>query len=257
MAESRTFKVGSPLMTGLDISNWQEDIKRGFDEFYIACPIKVDGIYDVKTRAYTASLCHALGMNAGVEMLNGVTPTLRIRVRNRQLTPDERTRMGQLTVYHNELRKSFSEANPITTISSNGVNLIKGFEGFSGAPYDDGTGVWTIGYGHIEGITPNSPHITEQQGAALLMSDLNHKYAPPVAALGLPLNQNQFDALVSFVYNLGPGVLSTSSSVGQKLHAHDFRGAADAMLAYDHAGGQRLAGLTRRRQAERFLFLKV
>jgi lysozyme len=140
-------------------------------------------------------------------------------------------------------------------ISPNGVNFIKQFEGFSGKPYDDGTGVWTIGYGHIEGVTPHSPHITERQASDLLAQDLDNKYAPSVNALHLPFTQNQFDALVSFVYNLGVGTMSTQYDVGRLLRAKQYHAAADAMLQYDHAGGQRLAGLTRRRQAERTLFL--
>lgn len=255
MVEPRTYKIEAPVMSGEDIKSWQNEIKTLFSQFYISCPIVVDGNYGDSTRSFTASLCHALGMNEVVVMLHGLTPELRVRIRNHQLTPSETIQMNQRGPWRNALRQSWSPN--ITHISAAGVTFIKQFEGFSGKPYDDGTGVWTIGYGHIEGITPRSPHISEPQAAEMLMHDLNNKYAPPVAALQLPLNQNQFDALVSFVYNLGPGVLQSSSSVGSKLRMHDYHGAAEAMLAYDHAGGQRLPGLTRRRQAERALFLKT
>ena len=69
----------------------------------------------------------------------------------------------------------------------------------------------------------------------------------------MPLNKNQIDALCSFVWNLGPG--SMSWDVGRLLRARNYEGAANAMLAYDRAGGQVLPGLVRRRQAERALFL--
>lgn len=141
-------------------------------------------------------------------------------------------------------------------ISPNGVAFIKGFEGFSSAPYDDGTGVWTIGYGHIEGVTPRSPHITEPQAARLLQRDLDRNYAPAVNQLGLPLNQNQFDALVSVVYNLGVGIIGPQHDMGRLLRARQYRQAADSFLEYDHAGGVVMEGLRRRRAAERALFLK-
>ncbi|MDP9117897.1 MAG: lysozyme [Actinomycetota bacterium] len=152
------------------------------------------------------------------------------------------------------LRGELAKRKPhAQVVSVNGVNFIKAFEGFSSAPYDDGTGVWTIGYGHIEGVTPSSPHITEPQASALLQRDLDRSYCPAVNALHVKLTQNQFDALTSFVYNLGVG--SMQWDVGRDVRAGQFRWAADAMLQYDHAGGRVFAGLTRRRHAERALFL--
>jgi lysozyme len=144
-----------------------------------------------------------------------------------------------------------------SAVSPVGVRLIADFEGCILHPYQDSVGVWTIGYGHTEGVGPSSKPLPSKTAAMdLLQSDLDRKYAPPVTRLGLPLNQNQFDALVSLSYNLGPGILDTSHTLGQALARRDFKGAADAILLYDKAGGQRLAGLTRRRQAERALFLK-
>jgi GH24 family phage-related lysozyme (muramidase) len=142
-------------------------------------------------------------------------------------------------------------------ISNTGVSLIKGFEGFSSKPYQDSVGVWTIGYGHTEGVGPNSAHLTEPQASALLKRDLDNKYAPFVNALKLPLNQNQFDALVSFVYNVGPGGVVASTHIGQALRAHAWVAAANDLLEWDKAGGQTLLGLKRRREAERNLFLKA
>jgi GH24 family phage-related lysozyme (muramidase) len=145
-------------------------------------------------------------------------------------------------------------------VSARGTELVKSFEGFGGhppgSPYRDPVGVWTIGYGHIEGVGPGSRRLTEPEAAALLRRDLDAKYAPAVRNLGLPLNQNQFDALVSFVYNVGPGGVSASTQVGRALRAKNWRAAGDALLAWDKAGGRTLPGLTRRRHAERALFLE-
>lgn len=142
----------------------------------------------------------------------------------------------------------------ITRVSADGVNLIKSFEGFVGHPYQDSVGVWTIGYGHTEGVCSSSPHVTEHQAASLLARDLDLKYAPYVAALRLPLNQHQFDALVSFVYNVGPGGIAASTRVGFYLRRRQWRHAADHLMDWDRAGGQVLEGLRRRRAAERTLF---
>lgn len=142
------------------------------------------------------------------------------------------------------------------SISSKGVALISEFEGLSLKPYQDSVGVWTIGYGHTEGVTAHSKPLASKSAAeGLLKRDLDKKYAPYIAALRLPLNQNQFDALVSFVYNVGAGGVSSTTGVGRALRAHDWHAAADHLLDWDKAGGHTLAGLTRRRRAERALFL--
>jgi len=141
-----------------------------------------------------------------------------------------------------------------------GIALIKEFEGFpfGGRPYRDPVGVWTIGYGHTEGVGPHSPRLTERQASELLERDLRQKYEPHIERLPFAklLNQNQFDALVSFVYNLGPVAIAAGTGIGRALRAHEWRRAADEMLRWNIAGGQVFAGLTRRREAERKLFLK-
>jgi len=142
--------------------------------------------------------------------------------------------------------------------SEAGVSLIKEFEGFpfGGRPYQDMVRVWTIGYGHTEGVGPHSPRLTIEQASDLLLDDLNRKYAPHVAQLGVELEQNQFDALVSFVYNCGPGAIG-DTRVGRSLRARQYDAAADALLAWNKAGRQVVPGLVRRRQAERALFLSA
>lgn len=140
-------------------------------------------------------------------------------------------------------------------VGPDGLELIKRFEGYVGTPYRDPVGVWTIGYGHTEGVSAGSPHLTEPEASRLLLADLDGVYARAVNETGIPLTQRQFDATVSFVYNLGVGMLDPIHTFGADLHAHLYTKAADSMLLYDMAGGKRLAGLTTRREAERRLFL--
>lgn len=143
--------------------------------------------------------------------------------------------------------------------SQTGINLIKGFEGKRLVAYDDGVGVWTIGYGTIK--YPNGVRVkkgdtcTEVQAETYLKSDLV-KFENAINRLvKVPLNQNQFDALASFTYNLGETNLSESTLL-RKLNAKDYKGAADQFLVWNKAGGRVLTGLVRRREAERSLFLK-
>ena len=146
--------------------------------------------------------------------------------------------------------------------SAAGAHFIASFEGFRSKPYKDVVGVWTIGYGHTAGVGPKSAPLSQPQALRLLRRDINRVYAPPVAkrakALGLKLTQHEFDALVSAVYNLGPGVLENGRTLAEALHSKNRRRIADALLVYDKAGSppRPLAGLTRRRQAEHALFLK-
>lgn len=141
-------------------------------------------------------------------------------------------------------------------LSKRGAELIEEFEGFSAKPYLDPVGVATIGYGSTAGVTMRSPHVTRAQAEARLMREVDANYGAAVNALGLPLNANQFDALVSFVYNVGPGGVAASTGVGRALRRKDWRAAADALLAWNKGGGRVLPGLTRRRHAERALFLE-
>ena len=135
--------------------------------------------------------------------------------------------------------------------SANGINLIKQFEGCRLKAYKPVAAekYYTIGYGHYGSDVSANMTITQAQADAFLASDLG-KFENYVTATGLTLTQNQFDALVSFTYNCGPGNL-------QKLvKGRDYQQIADAMLLYNKgANKQVLAGLVRRRTAERTLFL--
>ena len=131
-------------------------------------------------------------------------------------------------------------------------DLIKRFEGCRLTAYQDVVGVWTIGYGHTEGVGPRD-RITVAMAEAWLYGDVRG-YGWGVAHLvKVPLAQCQFDALVSFVFNLGVHALQTSTLL-QKLNAGDFQGAAAEFIRWDHAGGVELAGLKARRIAECALF---
>ena len=131
--------------------------------------------------------------------------------------------------------------------NSKGIELIKSFEGCSLVAYKCPANVWTIGYGHTQGVTEGMS-ITQKQADEYLKSDLA-KYEKYVEDTKLTLNENQFSALVSFTYNCGNGNL-------KKLIANrTLSEIAEAMLLYKKANGVVLNGLVRRRKAERELFL--
>jgi len=136
-------------------------------------------------------------------------------------------------------------------ISDNCVALVKQFEGFEAKAYKCPAGVWTIGYGHTLNVRPNDV-ITEAQASALLEEELQD-YAAKVAKIVPSANQNQFDALVSFAYNLGVNALGTSTLLKKHL-AGDYKGAQAEFLRWDKAVGKVLAGLTKRRHQESSLY---
>lgn len=140
-------------------------------------------------------------------------------------------------------------------ISDRGLGLIASFEGFSSSSYWDPYGrVWTRGFGETEGIGPNSPHLSRAEGEANLKRLVEDRYEWAIRGLGVELSQDQWDALCSFVWNLGAGIFT--GSLRAALQGRRWREAADLMLQYDHAGGQVLPGLQSRRRQEVALFLK-
>ena len=143
-------------------------------------------------------------------------------------------------------------------VSSNGVGLIKQFEGFRSDPYLDSVGVATIGYGTImypDGtrVTMNDSPITEDQAEQYLAYQIDQKTTSINNMLAVSVNQNQFDALTSFAYNLGVGALHGSTLL-RLVNQGDFDNAANEFPKWDKAGGQVVAGLERRRLAEQQLF---
>jgi len=139
-------------------------------------------------------------------------------------------------------------------LSRRGAKLIEGFEGFRGCPYRDAVGVWTIGYGSTKGVGPGTKCISRKQAEERLIREVSAEYGPAVARFDW-LNQSQYDALVSFVYNVGPGALGPGTGIGAALRRRDPGAVADELLKWDKAGGRTLPGLTRRRREERRLFL--
>ncbi len=130
-----------------------------------------------------------------------------------------------------------------------GVNLIKEFEGCRLEAYKCPAGVWTIGYGHTNSVQPGDK-ITQAQADAYLTADLG-KYEAKVNKYydAYHWSQNEFDALVSFAYNIGSIDQLTANGTRTKAKI------ASSMLLYNKAGGRVLTGLTRRRQKENALFL--
>jgi len=135
---------------------------------------------------------------------------------------------------------------------SKGIDLIKHFEGCELEAYKCPAGVWTIGYGHIKGVKEGMT-ITEVQAEEMLKSELNEYEGYINNLVTAELNQNQFDAMVSWVYNLGGGNLKASTLL-KVLNAGDYNGVPAQMMRWNKAGGKVLEGLTRRRQAEADLF---
>lgn len=139
-------------------------------------------------------------------------------------------------------------------ISSTGLDLIEQSEGFRSSVYDDIAGLATIGYGHrvLPGESFPGP-ITEAQAEALLQADVATAEQAVNRLVTVPLTQEQFDALVDFVFNLGPGNFA-SSTLLKDLNAGQMDAAAQQILIWDHSLGQVNAGLKARREAEFRMF---
>lgn len=137
--------------------------------------------------------------------------------------------------------------------SQAGVDLIKSFEGCRLTAYQDSVGVWTIGYGHTSGVYSGMT-ITEAKAEEYLKGDLVTAENAVNGKVTYSIKQNQFDALVSFTYNVGSGNFG-SSTLLKKLNQGDITGAANEFDKWNKAGGQVLEGLVRRRAAEKAMFL--
>ncbi len=144
-------------------------------------------------------------------------------------------------------------------ISERGINLLKSFEGLELEAYQDIAGIWTIGYGHTGDDVEPGMRISEREAEALLRKDLKPREDAVDRFASISLSQNEFDALVSFVYNVGAAAFG-GSTARKRLNRGDRIGAADALTWWNKAtvGGvlREVLGLTRRRAAERALFLE-
>jgi lysozyme len=139
-------------------------------------------------------------------------------------------------------------------ISQRGLALLKQFEGLKLTAYRDIGGKLTIGYGHL--IRPGETYqtITQAQADKLLRQDVKLAEAIVKRQVKVPLNQNQYDALVSFIYNIGEGHFRRSTLL-KELNQRDYASAAEELLRWKHVKGVESRGLLRRRQTEKALFL--
>lgn len=139
--------------------------------------------------------------------------------------------------------------------SEAGKEFIKSFESCRLAAYDDGVGIWTIGYGHVKGVQRGDECTQAQADAWFEQDDLMPAEECVNSLITASLSQQQYDAVVSLVFNIGCGNLSTST-IRKMLNARDYNGAAGQFIRWNKAGNplRELAGLTKRRNAERKMF---
>jgi|TARA_R100000030_G_C3255282_1_gene123881 lysozyme len=137
-------------------------------------------------------------------------------------------------------------------ISQEGLSLIKKFEGCELKAYRCAANVLTIGYGSTKGVTEDM-EITQEEAETLLQEEM-HEYEGYINDMvKVPLEQHQFDAMVSWVFNLGSGNLS-SSTLLRVLNEGKYEEVPEQILRWNKAGGKVLDGLVRRRTAESLLF---
>ena len=138
-------------------------------------------------------------------------------------------------------------------LSYTGQSLTKGFEQCRLVPYKDPAGIWTDGWGNTHGVIPNGPAITQEKADADLDKNLADAVYTVNHYVAITLSQNEFNALVDFVFNVGVGNFTTSTLL-RRLNVGDIVGAANEFQRWDMAGGKHLAGLMRRRLAEKAMF---
>ena len=136
--------------------------------------------------------------------------------------------------------------------SAEGIALIKKFEGLELDSYQCSANVWTLGYGHTQGVAEGDS-CSEEEAEIILVNDLKEFETYVNALVDVDLDQNQFDALVAWTFNLGPTNLRTSTLL-KKLNAGDYNDVPSEIIRWNRAGGQVLDGLIRRREAEALLF---
>ena len=136
-----------------------------------------------------------------------------------------------------------------------GIDLIKRFEGFSATPYLCPAGYLTIGYGHLlqSPVVSRQSPVSEAEAEELLRGDVQVAEKAVMRLIAVPVTQHQFDALVSFTFNLGAGALQRST-LRRKANRGEHEAVAQELLKWVFAGGKRLPGLIRRRQAEAELY---
>lgn len=134
--------------------------------------------------------------------------------------------------------------------------IIRDFEGCQLEAYQDQGGVWTVGYGQTGPGIVEGTRVSKGVAEAMLKDTLAHLGDDLFSLVGWRLNQNQYDALISFVYNVGLGAFKKSTMLKDIL-AYRLPKAAEEFLKWNHVGGQVAEGLTKRRKAEKVLFLSA
>ena len=137
-------------------------------------------------------------------------------------------------------------------ISEEGKNLIKKFEGCELEAYKCAAGVPTIGYGHIKDVSMGMT-ITQSEADEMFNHEIKEYETYVNTAVTVPLSQNQFDAIVSWVFNLGNGNLKASTML-KVINSGDHAGVPAQIKRWNKAGGKVLEGLVRRREAEALLY---
>ena len=150
-------------------------------------------------------------------------------------------------------------------LKSKAMEIIKFYEGFEKYAYKDAAGLWTIGFGTLieKNVNPTlykkfveqGQEISREDAEGLLINHLKNEVEPVINKfVNVPLNENQKDSLKSFIYNVGSGNFQKSTLL-KKLNSGDYNGAASEFMKWVYAGGQKLAGLEKRRKEEQILFL--
>ena len=137
-------------------------------------------------------------------------------------------------------------------ISQEGISLIKKFEGCELEAYQCAAGVWTIGYGSTKDVKEGDT-LTQKEADNLLLHEMQEYEGYIKELVKVPLKQNQFDALVSWVFNLGPANLKASTML-KFLNAGDYHLIPSQIKRWNKASGKVLEGLIRRREAEALMF---
>ena len=137
-------------------------------------------------------------------------------------------------------------------ISQEGLSLIKKFEGCELEAYKCAAGVWTIGYGSTKGVKEGDT-LTEEETDNLLLHEMDEYEGYVLEAVEMPLSQHQFDAIVSWTFNLGPSNLKASTML-KVLNKGNYEDVPAQIKRWNKAGGKVLEGLIRRREAEALLF---
>lgn len=197
--------------------------------------IQADGLYG----AQSANICRQFQQEKGLQVdgrVGAATWTAAFRADN--LAP---ATTGPYSAY----------SGPI---NAQGLSLLKRSEGLVLSAYRDPVGIWTIGYGHTGPEVKPGLKISPAQAETLLRKDLGRFESVVRSLVKVPVNANQFSALVSFTYNVGTGALGQSTLLSL-LNQQNYQGAANEFSRWVYGGGQALPGLVKRRSQERALFL--